>query len=173
MAMLKEINGIYPKVGEKCFIAENAMVMGWVEISKMSSIWYGTVIRGDVSLIKIGEKVNIQDNCVLHSDHDLVLNIGDNTTIGHGAIIHGCDIKGNSIIGMGSILLNNSIISKNVIIGAGSLVTEGKFVPEGELWMGRPAKFIRKLTSTEIENIKNSAESYYENAQVHKGEKND
>ncbi|NLB21032.1 MAG: gamma carbonic anhydrase family protein [Clostridium sp.] len=149
------------------------MVMGEVEISKMSSIWYGTVIRGDVALIKIGEKVNIQDNCVLHSEHNLILSIGDNTTIGHGAIIHGCEIKGDAIIGMGSILLNNSIISKNVIIGAGSLVTEGKFVPEGELWMGRPAKFIRKLTTTEIENIKNSAESYYEIAIVHKGEKND
>ncbi len=171
--MLKEIKGIRPKVAEKCYIAENSMVMGDVEILEKSSIWYGATLRGDVAPIRIGKMVNIQDNSVLHSDHGLTLSIGDQVTIGHGAIVHGCEIKGPAIIGMGSILLSRSIISKNVIIGAGSLVTEGKVIPEGELWMGRPAKFVRKLTQDEIEKIKNSAENYYENAIEHKGEKND
>ncbi len=171
--MLKEFKGIRPKIAEKCFIAENTMVIGDVEILEKSSIWYGSILRGDVAPIRIGKEVNIQDNAVLHTDYGLTLSIGDQVTIGHSAIIHGCEIKGQAIIGMGSILLNRSVISKNVIIGAGSLVTEGKVIPEGELWMGRPAKFIRKLTQEEIESIKNSADNYYENAKAHKGEKND
>lgn len=169
--MIKEFKGICPKIGENCFIAENAMVIGDVEISENSSIWYGTTLRGDVGPIKIGKMVNIQDNSILHTDHGLALSIGDMVTIGHGTIIHGCEIKGQALIGMGSILLNRSVISKNVMIGAGSLVTEGKVIPEGELWMGRPAKFIRKLTLNEIEEIKNSAKNYDENAKGHKGEK--
>lgn len=171
--MIKEISGLYPKIAEKCFVADNAMVIGQVEMKEKSSIWYGTVIRGDVAPILIGEQVNIQDNCVIHSDHDVVVSIGNDTTIGHSAIIHGCEIKGDAIIGMGSIILNHAVISKNVIIGAGSLVTEGKVIPEGELWMGRPAKFVRKLTKEEIQAIKASAQGYYVNAKRHKGANND
>ena len=171
--MLKEIQGNLPKVAEKCYIAENAMLIGDVVILEKSSIWYGTTLRGDVGPIRIGKMVNIQDNSVLHTDYGLTLSIGDQVTIGHGAIIHGCEIKGPAIIGMGSILLNGSVISENVIIGAGSLITEGKIIPEGELWIGRPAKYIRKLSQDEKEQIKKSAENYYDNAMEHKGEKND
>lgn len=171
--MIKELNGIMPTTDDNSFIAEQATLVGDVHLGSGSSLWYGSVVRGDVAPIRIGRRTNIQDNSVLHSDKGLEMVIGDHVTIGHGCIIHGTSIKGNSIIGMGSILLNHSVIGKNTIIGAGSLVTEGKVIPEGELWMGRPAKFARKLTEEEISKIRDSAEHYYENAMMHKGEKND
>lgn len=171
--MIKELKGMKPKIQENCFIAENATLIGDIEINEKSSVWYGTVIRGDVAPVRIGKQTNIQDNCTLHTDKNLTLSIGDNVTVGHGCIIHGTTILGNSIIGMGSILLNGSEIGINTMIGAGSLVTEGRIVPEGELWMGRPAKFVRKLTTEEIINLENSAKHYFDNAMEHKGEKND
>ena len=171
--MIKELKGLKPKIQENCFIAENATLIGDIEIKEKSSVWYGTVIRGDVAPVRIGKQTNIQDNCTLHTDKDLTLSIGDNVTVGHGCIIHGTNILGNSIIGMGSILLNRSVIGKNTLIGAGSLVTEGRIIPEGELWIGRPAKFVRKLTTEEIANLENSAKHYFDNAMEHKGEKND
>lgn len=171
--MIKEILDMKPRAHENCFIADNAALIGNVVLGSGSSVWYGTVVRGDVAAIHIGMRTNIQDNSVLHSDSGLDLVIGDDVTIGHGCIIHGTRIEGNSIIGMGSILLNHSIIGKNTIIGAGSLVTEGKVIPEGELWMGRPAKFARKLTEEEIKKITTSAEHYFDYAMQHKGEKHD
>lgn len=171
--MIKELNGLKPKTDENCFIAENALLIGDIEVDSESSVWYGTVIRGDVAPVRIGRRTNIQDNSVLHSDSGLEMVIGDDVTIGHGCIIHGTSIKGKSIIGMGSILLNHSVIGENTIIGAGSLVTEGKVIPDGELWIGRPAKFARKLTEEEISKIRTSAEHYYEYAMMHKGERND
>lgn len=171
--MIKEIMGIGPRGHENCFIAENAALVGDIELGSGSSVWYGTVIRGDVAAIRIGERTNIQDNSVLHTDKNLDLIIGDDVTIGHGCIIHGTRIEGSSIIGMGSILLNHSVIGKHTIIGAGSLVTEGKVIPSGELWMGRPAKFARKLTEEEIHKITTSAEHYFDYAMQHKGEKHD
>lgn len=171
--MIKEFKGIRPQIQENCFIAENATLIGDVQIEDQSSVWYGAVVRGDVAPIRIGKQTNIQDNSILHSDKGLTMIIGDHVTIGHGCIIHGTTIKGNAIIGMGSILLNGSVIGKNTLIGAGSLVTEGKKIPEGELWMGRPAKFIRKLTMEEIEKLENSAQHYFDYAMEHKGEKYD
>jgi len=171
--MIKSLNTLTPEINEHTFIAENAMVIGDVQIGEGSSVWYGSVLRGDVAPIKIGKKTNIQDLCVFHSDHDLPLELGDAVIIGHSCIIHGTKILGHSIIGMGSILLNGSVIEKNTILGAGSLVTEGKVVKEGELWMGRPAKFIRNLTPEEVLKIEASAEHYYQNGLTHKGDKND
>jgi len=171
--MIKSLNTLTPEINKHTFIAENAMVIGDVQIGEGSSVWYGSVLRGDVAPIKIGKKTNIQDLCVFHSDHDLPLEVGDAVTIGHSCIIHGTKIIGHSIIGMGSILLNGSVIEKNTILGAGSLVTEGKVVKEGELWMGRPAKFIRNLTPEEVLKIEASAEHYYQNGLTHKGENND
>ena len=168
--MIKELNGIMPKTDDNCFIADNAILIGDILVEGDSSVWYGSVIRGDVAPIRIGRRTNIQDNSVLHTDSGLEMIIGDDVTIGHGCIIHGTSIKGRSIIGMGSILLNHSVIGENTIIGAGSLVTEGKVIPDGELWMGRPAKFARKLTEEEISKITDSAEHYYEYAMMHKGE---
>jgi len=171
--MIKEIDGIRPIIHKNSFVAENAMVIGDVVLEEKSSVWYGTVIRGDVGPVRIGKMTNIQDNAVLHTEKDLLLHIGNNVTIGHGAIIHGTRIESNCIIGMGCILLNGSVIGENTIIGAGSLVTEGKVIPEGELWLGRPARYIRKITSEELENIKTSAKHYYDYAMLHEGEKHD
>lgn len=171
--MIKTLKGCTPTIHEHSFVAENAAVIGDVLIGEGSSVWYGSVLRGDVAPIRIGKKTNIQDLCVFHTDHGLTLEVGDAVTIGHSCIIHGTKILGHTIIGMGSILLNGSVIEKNTIVGAGSLVTEGKVVKEGELWMGRPAKFIRMLTPEEIKKIEDSAEHYYQNGLTHKGEKND
>lgn len=171
--MIKEINGIKPIIEKTCYLAENTIVAGDVHIGEKSSIWYGAVIRGDIGSVRIGKMSNIQENAVLHMETGAVLFIGDNVTVGHGVIIHGATIEGNSIIGMGSILLDGAIIGKNTIIGAGSLVTGGKIIPEGELWVGRPAKFMRKITSEELEKIKISAKHYYDYAMLHEGEKND
>lgn len=171
--MIKSLKGLTPIIHDHTFIAENASVIGDVHIEEGSSVWYGSVIRGDVAPIRIGKKTNIQDLCVFHTDKGLALEVGDTVTIGHSCIIHGTRILGNSIIGMGTVLMNGSVIEKNTIIGAGSLVTEGKVVKEGELWMGRPAKFIRHLTPEEIERISASAEHYYQNGLTHKGEAND
>lgn len=171
--MIKEFKGMRPKIQENCFIAENATLIGNIEIDEKSSVWYGTVIRGDVAPIRIGKETNIQDNSILHTDEGLTMTIGDHVTIGHGCIIHGASILGHSIIGMGSILLNGCEIGKNSMVGAGSLVTEGKEIPEGELWMGRPAKFVRKLTKEEIIKLENSAKHYFDYAMAHKGDYND
>ena len=171
--MIKEINGIRPIIKETCYIAEHTIITGDVHIDEKSSIWYGSVLRGDVGSIRIGKMSNIQDNAILHTESGILLFIGDNVTVGHGAIIHGARIEGNSIIGMGSIVLDGAIIGKNTIIGAGSLVTGGKIIPEGELWVGRPAKFVRKITSEELEKIKASAIHYYDYAVLHEGEKHD
>lgn len=171
--MIKEINGIRPIIEKTSYIAEHTTIVGNVHIGEKSSIWYGAVLRGDIGSIRIGKMSNIQDNAVLHTESDVVLFIGDNVTVGHGAIIHGARIEGNNIIGMGSILLDGAVIGKNTIIGAGSLVTGGKIIPEGELWVGRPAKFMRKLTSEELEKINASAKHYYDYAMLHEGEKHD
>lgn len=171
--MIKRIGTLVPQIHADAFIAENASVIGDVTVGEGSSVWYGTVIRGDVSPIRIGKHSNIQDNSVLHTDLGLTLKIGDHVTIGHSCIVHGAVIHGNAIIGMGSILLNGSIIGKNTILGAGSLVTEGKTIPDGELWMGRPAKFVRKLSEEEIQRISWSSEHYVDYAKKHKGENDD
>ena len=171
--MIKEINGIRPIIEKTSYLAEHTIIAGDVQIGEKSSIWYGAVLRGDVGSIRIGNMSNIQDNAVLHTESGIILFVGDNVTVGHGVIIHGATIEGNSIIGMGSILLDGAIIGKNTIIGAGSLVTGGKIIPEGELWVGRPAKFMRKITSEELEKIKVSAKHYYDYAMLHEGEKHD
>ena len=171
--MIKRLQNKIPQLDQNTFVAENACIVGDVVIGEGSSVWYGSVLRGDVAPIRIGRYSNIQDLCVFHTDHGLTLEIGDGVTVGHSCIIHGAKIEGNSIIGMGSILLNGAVIEKNTIIGAGSLVTEGKRVKEGELWMGRPAKFVRTLTSEEMDKIQAYATHYYQNGLTHKGEYHD
>ncbi len=166
--MIKSFKGINPNIHESCFIAENVAIIGNVEIAENSNIWYGTVLRGDMDCLKVGKNTNIQDNSTVHNDHNTPTKIGDNVTIGHNSIIHGCTIGNNVLIGMGSIILNNSEIGENTIIGAGSLVTQGKKIPSGVLCMGSPAKVVRELTKEEIEHIKKSAEIYVQMGMDHK-----
>tara|TARA_R110002051_G_scaffold159536_2_gene230901 strand:- start:17314 stop:17823 length:510 start_codon:yes stop_codon:yes gene_type:complete len=158
----KTINGKTPEIGEDCFIAENAVIVGEVRMGKQCSIWYNAVLRGDVHFIKMGDKVNVQDGAVIHATYKKSpTTIGDNVSIGHNAIVHGCTIKNNVLIGMGSIVMDDCVIESNSIIAAGAVVTKGTHVPSGSIYAGMPAKKIKaispELSKGEIDRI---AESY-------------
>ena len=155
-------------IDESVFVADGAKIIGDVEIGKGSSVWFNAVIRADSNKVKIGENSNVQDNAVIHTSKGFGVQIGDNVTIGHGAIIHGCTVKNNVMIGMGAIVLNGAVIEENSIIGAGSLVTQGKVIPAGSLAFGNPVKIVRQLTDKEIESIKDNAISYVNEAKEYK-----
>ena len=142
------------------YIADGAKIIGDVEIGENSSVWYNAVIRGDSNVIRIGKNTNVQDNAVLHTSHNHALKIGDNVTIGHGAIVHGCTIGNNVLIGMGAIVLDGAVIEDNCIIGAGALVTQKKRMPEGSLVLGNPAKVVREITEEEKVAILENANEY-------------
>lgn len=158
-------------IDKTVFIADGARVLGDVEIGKNSSVWFNAVIRADSAKVKIGSRSNIQDNAVIHTSKDFGVCIGDNVTIGHGAIVHGCTVKNNVMIGMGAIVLNGAVIEENCIIGAGALVTQGKVIPAGSLVFGNPAKVVRSLTDSEISSITDNAASYVEEAEQYKNNK--
>ena len=162
MPLIKSINNITPKILEGVFLADNAVVIGDVIIGKESSVWFNTVIRGDVNSIIIGNSVNIQDGVVVHCTYQKTKTIiGDNVSIGHNAIIHGCEIRNNVLIGMGAIIMDNVVIEENSIIAAGAVLTKGTYVKSGSLFAGVPAKFKRNLFEEEIENsISKTAENY-------------
>lgn len=158
--MLHPYKNSIPAIHETCFIAPGAAVIGEVAIGKNSSVWFNTVLRGDMAPIIIGENTNIQDSCVLHCVHNRKVEIGDTVTVGHGAILHSCTIGDNCLVGMGAIILDGVEIGKNCIVGAGSLITPNTIVPEGSLVLGSPAKVKRPLTQEEMENIQRNAEAY-------------
>lgn len=166
--MIKEYKGANPNIDESCFVADSADIIGKVWLSKQSSVWYNCVIRGDVNNITIGENTNIQDGTIIHTDGDYPTDIGNNVTIGHKAIIHGCTLKDNVLVGMGAIVLNGAVVEENVLIGAGSIVTPGKRFPSGTLVLGAPAKVVRELTEEEINSIKESSNHYVELGKNHK-----
>lgn len=157
-----------PDIHESCFIAENATVIGRVKINKNSSIWFGTVVRGDSSDIIIGENTNIQDNCTIHVNDGQPTTIGNNVTAGHGAIIHACTIGNNVLIGMGAIVLDGAEIGDNVIIGAGAVVPPYKKIPSNSMVLGMPAKVVRELTDEDREAISATAQHYVELAKEYK-----
>ena len=139
------------------YIAEGAVIKGNVTLKDGANVWYNATIRGDSSPIIIGENSNIQDNCVVHVDTTFPTTIGKNVTVGHGAILHGCTIGDNSLIGMGAVVLNGAKIGRNAMVAAGALVTQGTVIPDGYLAMGSPAKVRRPLTEEEIaHNIVNA-----------------
>lgn len=156
------------KVHETAFVAPDADLIDKVEIGKVSSIWYHTVLRGDNDSITIGERSNVQDNAVIHCGVGFPVTIGNDVTIGHSAIVHGCTVGDNTLIGMGSIILNGVKIGSNCIIGAGALITQGKVIPDGSLVLGSPAKVVRDLTPEEIEKNRKSAARYVELANMRK-----
>ena len=166
--MIRDYLEFKPIISEESFIAETAVVIGRCEIKKNANIWYGAVLRGDVNSISVGENSNIQDNTVVHCDGGFPTLIGNNVTIGHGSIIHGCEIKDNTLIGMGAIVLNGAIIGSNVIVAAGALVTGGKHIPDNSLVVGSPAKVIRELTVEEVESLSKSASHYVEISKQYK-----
>ncbi|MGC8677751.1 MAG: gamma carbonic anhydrase family protein [Hydrogenobaculum sp.] len=159
--MLKAYKNFYPKIGTSVYIADNAFVIGDVELGDDVSVWFGTVIRGDVNYIRIGDRANIQDNSVIHVTHDThPTTIGHDVTIGHGAIIHGCTIKDFVLVGMGATIMDGAIIEDFVLIGARALITPNKHIPSGVLVAGIPAKIVRDLKQEEIDLIKESASNY-------------
>jgi len=147
------------------FVADNATVIGSVRLKDQSSIWFHCVLRGDNDWLEVGERSNIQDGSILHTDPGIPLVVGDGVTVGHRVMLHGCRIGNNSLIGIGSTLLNGSVIGKNCIVGAHSLVTEGKEFPDGSLILGSPAKVVRELSEEEVAHIGWSADVYVENAE--------
>lgn len=163
--IIKELNGKKPQFGKDCFVAENAVIIGDVEMGDNCSIWYSAVIRGDVHYIKIGNKVNIQDGAVIHATYKKhPTNIGNNVSIAHNAIVHGCTIHDNVLIGMGSIVMDGCVINSNAIIAAGAVVTKGTIVESGSIYAGTPAKKIKdiseELLSGEVERIANAYIKY-------------
>ncbi len=165
MAIIKELLGKTPQIGKNTFLAETAVVIGDVEMGEDCSVWYNAVIRGDVHYIKMGNKVNVQDNAMLHCTYEkFPLEIGHNVSIGHNAIVHGCKIHDNVLIGMGAIVMDDCLVEKNSIIGAGSVVTQGTIIKSGEVWGGIPAQKIKDITPEllegEVERIANNYVKY-------------
>ena len=148
------------RIAENVYIAPGAVVRGNVQIGENSSVWFNAVIRAESDAIVIGKNTNIQDNCVLHLDRGGSLVIGDNVTIGHGAIVHGCTVADNTLIGMGAIILNHASIGKNCIIGAGALITEGKVIPDNSVVVGSPGVVRRSVTEADILHIQENADEY-------------
>ena len=164
--MIYQLGDRQPRLeGDGHFIAPSASVIGDVTLKQGASIWFNAVLRGDNDLIEIGVNSNIQDGAVLHTDPGIELIVGDNVTVGHQVMLHGCTIGNNSLIGIGSTLLNRSSIGNNCIVGAHSLITEGKKFPDGVLILGSPAKVIRELEAAELEFLKYAADVYVQNSQ--------
>lgn len=164
---LKNLGDEKIKLSDSTYIAEGARLVGNIETGENVNIWYNATIRADYNLVKIGKNSNVQDNAVIHLSHDSKVEIGENVTIGHTAIVHGAKINDNVIVGMGAIILDDVVIGENTIIGAGSLVTKGKVIPAGSLVLGSPAKVVRELTAEEIDSIIKNADDYVKNAQKH------
>lgn len=153
--------GITPKIHHSVFVADGVHIIGDVEIGKDSSVWFNSVIRGDVNYIRIGERTNIQDNTVIHvTNKKFPTNIGSNVTIGHNAVIHACTINDYCLIGMGAIILDDAKVGSYSLIAAGAVVTMGSVIPEGMLAAGVPAKVIRPLTEEERQSLVQSAQNY-------------
>ena len=163
--IIKELRGKKPKFGKDCFLADNAVVVGDVEMGDKCSIWFNAVIRGDVHYIRMGNVVNVQDGAVIHGTYKKSpTNIGNNVSIAHNAVVHGCTVKDNVLIGMGAIIMDDSIIESNCIIAAGAVITRGMNVESGSIYAGVPAKKIKDISedliSGEIERIANSYIKY-------------
>ncbi|MHB9154470.1 MAG: gamma carbonic anhydrase family protein [Endomicrobiales bacterium] len=166
--MIREYNGHKPQIHPTAFISEQTILIGRVTLAAHVSVWPGCVLRGDVEDILVGEGSNLQDAVLVHSNHHLPVIVGRGVTAGHGAILHGCTVGNNCLIGMGAILLDGVVVEDNCIIGAGALVTERTRIPAGSLVLGLPARVARPVTPDEIEKIKKSAAEYKELAAVHR-----
>lgn len=158
--MIMKFKGVSPRIHEEVFVAPSADIIGDVEIQKGSSVWFGAVIRSDLEKIRIGENTSIQDNCSVHADEGLPTIIGNNVTVGHNAIVHGCQIGDNTVIGMHSTVLNGAKIGKNCLIGAGAVVKENSQIPDNSLVVGVPGKIIRTMDDANGEKQRQNALEY-------------
>jgi len=166
--MIYTLDGLTPRLGRDVYVAPNATVVGDVELGDEASIWFGAVLRGDVERLVIGPRSNVQDNSILHSDPGFPLTLGENVTVGHGVILHGCTIGDGSLIGMGASVLNDARIGRNCLIGANALITEGKEYADGTLIVGSPARAVRPLTPEELSRMASSAERYVERGRIYR-----
>jgi carbonic anhydrase/acetyltransferase-like protein (isoleucine patch superfamily) len=161
MSSLLAYKNIMPEIAEGVFIAAGAYIIGDVKIGKDSAVWFNTTVRGDVHLVRIGERTNIQDCTTIHVTRETgPTHIGSGITIGHNALLHACTLEDNCFIGMGATIMDGAVVESDAMVAAGALVTPNKLVKAGELWAGNPAKFFRKLTQEEIDYIRISADNY-------------
>lgn len=163
--MLYELGSQRPRIANDVFVAPNATIIGDVELQSESSIWFGAVLRGDIERISIGRGSNIQDGTICHTDPRNPCIVGEYVTVGHMAMLHGCNIGDRSLVGIGATLMNGSAIGKDCIVGAHALITEGKQFPDGVVIMGAPAKIVRELDATDRAKLRANAERYVERAQ--------
>lgn len=167
--MIYEIDGVQPDLPAGAhWIADEAVLIGDVMVEDLVSIWFGAVLRGDNERISVGAGSNIQENAVLHTDMGFPLRIGAGCTIGHKAMLHGCKIGENSLIGMGATVLNGAVIGRDCLIGAGALVTEGKVIPDGSLVVGAPGKVVRQLDADAISGLRDSALGYQAKMEIYR-----
>lgn len=170
--LLKPYRGIIPKIDATAFVAENAAIIGDVEIGAGTGIWYGCTLRGDVNDIKIGKRTNIQDGTVIHTSLGVQgTYIGDDVTVGHMALLHACTIGNKAFIGMQSLIMDEVVVEDEAMVAAGSMVTPRKRIPRHQLWGGRPARYMRDMTAEEIEYLQISADRYAALAQEYKDQK--
>lgn len=160
---LYQLDGVSPEIHETAWVADSAQVMGRVIVAEEASIWFGAVVRGDTEIIRIGRRSNVQDGSVLHADLGQALTLGDDVTVGHQVMLHGCTIGDGSLIGIQAVVLNGARIGRHCLVGAGSLVTEGKEFPDGSMILGSPAKVVRQLSPEQIEGLRRSAAGYVDN----------
>ncbi|MBL6665102.1 MAG: gamma carbonic anhydrase family protein [Rickettsiales bacterium] len=183
MKKIFSYKNVTPKIANSAFVASTAVISGNVEIGENSGIWYGCVLRGDVAKLRVGKNSNIQDNTVLHGtrpnhlqnktgDAGACVEIGDNVTIGHSAVIHACTINDNAFIGMKSVIMDLALVEEYGMLAAGAVLTPGKVVKSGQIWAGNPAKYFRDLTQAEKDYIVVSANNYAELAREYKEEEN-
>ena len=156
-----------PLIPDSDFVADTASLIGNIQIGEYSSIWYGSVLRGDINAIRIGQRSNIQDLSVIHLENDLPCIVGDDVTVGHRAILHACKIEDGALIGMGAIILNGAVVKRGAVIGAGAVVRENEIVPKNSLWVGIPAKQIKKFDHDNYLKNKQWAGKYVQLAQKH------
>ncbi len=161
--MIYQLGLLTPTIAQNCFIAPNATLIGNVNIAENSSIWFNVVIRADMDIVNIGKKSNVQDGSILHVDSGYPITIGNNVTIGHKVMLHGCTIGDNSLVGMNAVILNGANIGKNCLIGANALVTENMTIPDGHMALGSPAKVVKALDEKAFTMFTKSAEHYVEN----------
>ncbi len=159
------LGDVTPQLPGRYYLAPGAQLIGNVILGEDASIWFNAVLRGDNEPITVGRRSNIQDGSVLHTDPGAPLTIGEGVTVGHKAMLHGCIVGDNSLIGIGAVILNRAVIGCNSLVGAGALVTEGKVFPDGVLIMGAPARVVRELTPEQIDSLKRSAQTYVANGQ--------
>lgn len=161
MPLILPVKDKSPQYDDSCFIAENATIVGDVEMGKNCSVWFNAVIRGDVNSIRIGDRTNIQDGAVIHCTYEkAATTIGNEVSIGHKAIVHGCTVKDNALIGMGAIVMDKAVVEENCIIAAGAVVLENTICEAGHLYAGIPAKKVKKVTDLQKENMKKTAGNY-------------